>query len=217
MAEPVWTFGFVDLAGFSALTDVHGDREAVAVVDRLEAIVTESLTVDDQLVKAMGDAVMLRFATTETAFTCTQRIFAKCTSDTGFPAPRGGLHHGPAVARGQDWFGATVNIAARVAAYGRGGQLLATREVAETARRAGASVTALGPVRLRNIVARVELYDLDVGATVHGNVIDPVCRMQVSTGTVAGTLHHHGRYYQFCSTSCAAVFAAQPDHYTANH
>jgi adenylate cyclase len=114
-AESAWTFGFVDLAGFTALTDAHGDREAVAVVDRFETIVVESLTADDQLVKTIGDAVMLRFASMTTAIAGTRRIFAQCISGAGFPAARAGLHHGPAVARGQDWFGATVNIAARLA------------------------------------------------------------------------------------------------------
>ncbi|RFZ21386.1 pH-sensitive adenylate cyclase [Mycobacterium marinum] len=216
VAESRWTFGFVDLAGFTALTDAHGDREAVTLVDRFETVVAESLTADDQLVKTIGDAVMLRFATPATAVAGARRIFARCTSGTGFPAPRAGLHHGPAVARGQDWFGATVNVAARVAAHSRGGQLLATRNVAETARRAGTRVAALGTVHLRNVVAPVELYDLDVGAQIGGMVIDPVCRMQVASGDVAGTVHHQGRKYSFCSTGCIAQFVAQPGRYAAD-
>ena len=212
-AESAWTFGFVDLAGFTALTDAHGDREAVAVVDCFETIVIESLTADDQLVKTIGDAVMLRFASMTTAIAGTRRIFAQCTSGAGLPAVRAGLHHGLAVARGQDWFGATVNIAARVAGYGRGGQLLATRDVAETARRGGMAVTALGPVHLRNVVAPVELYDIDVGAGVAGTVIDPVCRMRVASAHATGVLRHRGRDYWFCSPACSAKFAVRPDRY----
>lgn len=215
-AESGWTFGFVDLAGFTALTDAHGDQEAVTLVDRFETVVAESLTADDQLVKTIGDAVMLRFATPASAIAGARRIFARCTSGTGFPAPRAGLHHGPAVARGQDWFGATVNVAARVAAHSRGGQLLATRDVAETARRAGTRVAALGRVHLRNVVAPMELYDLDVGAQIGGPLIDPVCRMQVTSANAAGTLHHQGRKYSFCSAGCIAEFATHPDRYATD-
>jgi class 3 adenylate cyclase/YHS domain-containing protein len=207
------TFGFVDLAGFTALTDAHGDREAVALVDRFEAAANSALTADDQLVKTVGDAVMLRFDRIMNAITGTAAIFKRCTSEAGFPVLRAGLHHGPAVARGHDWFGATVNLAARVAAQARGGQLLATAQVAQTASRAGITVTALGLYRLRNVFSPVELFDVSVGAPVAGTVIDPVCRMQVQIAAAAGTLRHGGNDWWFCSLDCAAAFAAAPDRY----
>lgn len=212
-AESDSTFGFVDLAGFTALTDAHGDREAVALIDRFEAAAAAALTADDQLVKTVGDAVMLRFATIVNAITGTAAIFERCTSEAGFPVVRAGLHHGPAVARGDDWFGATVNLAARVAAQARGGQLLATAQVAETARHAGITVSRIGRFGLRNVLAPVELFDVSVGAPQAGTVIDPVCRMQVQTAAAAGTLRHGGRDWWFCSLACAAAFAAAPDRY----
>jgi class 3 adenylate cyclase/YHS domain-containing protein len=210
-AEVDSTFGFVDLAGFTALTDAHGDREAVALIDRFEAAANSALTADDQLVKTIGDAVMLPFDTIMNAITGTAAIFKRCTSEAGFPVLRAGLHHGPAVARGHDWFGATVNLAARVAAQARGGQLLATAQVAQTASKAGITVTALGLYRLRNVFAPVELFDVSVGAPVSGTVIDPVCRMQVQVAAAAGTLRHGGTDWWFCSLDCAAAFAAAPD------
>lgn len=213
MAEVDSTFGFVDLAGFTALTDAHGDREAVALVDRFEAAASAALSADDQLVKTVGDAVMLRFATIANAITGTAAIFGRCTSEAGFPVLRAGLHHGPAIARGDDWFGATVNLAARVAAQARGGQLLATAQVARTARQSGVTVTGLGLCRLRNVTAPVELFDISVGAPVAGTVIDPVCRMQVQIAAATGTLRHNGTDWWFCSMDCAAAFATAPDRY----
>lgn len=211
--EAEWTFAFVDLAGFTALTAAHGDRDAIALIDRFEDKVTTSLTADDQLVKTIGDAVMLRFATVASAIAGTARIFDRCMSETGFPVPRAGLHHGPAVARGTDWYGATVNLAARVTGQAHGGQLLATSLVAETARSDGVVVTALGPFHLRNVPVPVELFEVAVCPPVGGTVIDPVCRMQVPIAKAAGTLRHHGVDRWFCSLACAAAFAAAPDHY----
>jgi len=212
-AEVDSTFGFVDLAGFTALTDAHGDREALALIDRFEAAANSALTADDQLVKTIGDAVMLRFDTIMNAITGTAAIFERCSTEAGFPVLRAGLHHGPAVARGHDWFGATVNLSARVAAAARGGQLLATAQVAQTASQAGITVTALGLYRLRNVFAPVELFDVSVGAPVTGTVIDPVCRMQVRIAAAAGTPRHGGIDWWFCSLDCAAAFAAAPDRY----
>lgn len=209
------TFGFVDLAGFTALTEAHGDREAIALIAQFEDLVTRSLTVDDQLVKTIGDAVMLRFATAAGAVTGTAGIFDQCLRDPGFPVPRAGLHHGRAVARGADWYGATVNLAARVTAQARGGQLLATRHVADTARHLGVTVNGLGPMPLRNLTAPVELFDLTVSLRAPGVVIDPVCRMQVAVADAAGSLHDEGATYWFCSLTCAATFAAQPHRHRA--
>jgi adenylate cyclase len=213
-AEAYSTFGFVDLAGFTALTDAHGDREAIALVDRFEAAANSALTADDQLVKTVGDAVMLRFDTIVNAISGTAAIFQRCTGEAGFPVLRAGLHHGPAVARGHDWFGATVNLTARVAAQARGGQLLATAQVAQTARQLGVTVTGLGVFGLHNVIAPVELFDVSVGAPVAGTVIDPVCRMQVQIAAAAGTLRHGGTDWWFCSLECAAAFASAPDRYS---
>lgn len=53
------TFSFVDLAGFTALTEAHGDLDAVELLDRFTGLVRASLSADDELVKSIGDAVML--------------------------------------------------------------------------------------------------------------------------------------------------------------
>jgi adenylate cyclase len=62
------------------------------------------------------------------------------------PPVRVGMHTGPAVCRGGDWYGATVNVAARLCAAAGGGEVLiseATREAAGRLRR-----VALGERRL---------------------------------------------------------------------
>ena len=57
------TFAFVDLAGFTALTEAHGDSEAVAIVRAFRDRALHVIGPDDELVKTIGDAVMLRFPT----------------------------------------------------------------------------------------------------------------------------------------------------------
>ena len=63
------TFAFVDLAGFTAMTEAHGDAEAVTIVRAFRDRTLEVLGPDDELVKTIGDAVMLRFPTPEAAVT----------------------------------------------------------------------------------------------------------------------------------------------------
>ena len=208
------TFGFVDLAGFTALTEAHGDAEAVDMLVRFEATTKASLGHSGRLVKTIGDAVMLAFDEPTAAVTAVVALF-EAMQGTDLPVARCGLHHGAAVERNGDYFGAAVNLAARIAAQAHGGQVVATSAVAEAARGAGVPVADLGCFDLRNIAEPVELFHLQIRSDVDATAIDPVCRMRVSPVSAAGRLRHGGRYYWFCSLRCASIFTADPERVVA--
>lgn len=208
------TFAFVDLAGFTALTEVHGDADAVALIERFEQLTRESLGVHDRLVKTIGDAVMLAFPTTGAALSGVGALAQACAAEPAFPLPRAGLHHGGAIERDGDYFGGTVNLAARVAGQAHGGQVIATQAVADTARQREIHVVDLGAFDLRNLTAPVELFELDLCPVSAGTIVDPVCRMQQQRTEAVGRLRHHDHDYWFCSLDCARRFATDPDHYT---
>ena len=207
------TFAFVDLAGFTALTEIHGDAEAVRQVERFVDLARASLESGDQLVKCLGDAVMLCFESPEAALAGLERLLKGCQDLESLPIPRAGLHHGPAIQRDDDWFGATVNLAARVAGQAQGGQTLGTGLIAATARSQAIPVTELGCFALRHIAQRVELYELGLIAPTTATSLDPVCRMQVSHANAAGRLRHEGHDWWFCSLTCAHAFTADPSQY----
>ncbi len=98
MSSVIATFGFVDLAGFTALTEAHGDADAVAMLERFEATTTASLGDTGRLVKTIGDAVLLAFDEPTAAVTAVVSLFA-AMQGTDLPVARGGLHHGAAVER----------------------------------------------------------------------------------------------------------------------
>jgi adenylate cyclase len=125
------------------------------------------------------------------------------------------MHHGTAVQRAGDWFGATVNVAARVSGIAHGGEVLltdATREGAGDI--ADVLFEAHGGHRLRNVARPVKVFAaVAVTAVRRELVIDPVCRMAVNPGQATGRLAHEGRDYYLCSLECAARFAADPELY----
>ena len=207
------TFSFIDLAGFTALTEAHGDNEAVALLDRFLAITRQSLGPADQLVKTIGDAVMLASRAPQDAISAVTQVMVGCHTTSGFPLPRAGIHHGNAIARDGDYIGSAVNLAARVAGHACGGQLLATIEVAAAARLTF-DVVPLGPYQLRNVFEATDLFDIRFTAGETSHTIDPVCRMHIGPEHAAGTLHHNGHDYWFCSLECVAAFAADPVRYT---
>ncbi len=207
------SFAFVDLAGFTALTEIHGDEEAVRQVERFVDLARASLEPGDQLVKCLGDAVMLCFESPQAALAALQRLLRGCQDLESLPMPRAGLHHGPAIRRGDDWFGATVNLAARVAGQAQGGQTLGTGLIAAAARSQAIPVAELGCFAFRHIAQRVELYELGLVAPTPATSLDPVCRMQVNHSRAAGRLRHDERDWWFCSLTCAHAFSSDPDQY----
>src|SRR5512132_4132941 len=154
------TFLFADLSGFTALTEAHGDEQAVDLVDGFCVAVRRLLAEHQaQEVKSIGDALMLRTADTAAAIRLGLCIVHDVGSRHGFPQVRVGMHTGPAVERGGDWFGATVNLAARLAAAAAGGQALLTAATKGAAGRVeGVELRERGRWACRNVGEPVAVY-----------------------------------------------------------
>jgi class 3 adenylate cyclase len=207
---------FVDLAGFTALTETHGDHDAADLAVRFASLSVGALGVGQRVVKTIGDAVMLEAPDPVAGVALVSRICERADAEDLFPVLRAGLHHGPVVERDGDLFGATVNLAARVAAHAAGEQVLATAVVADAVGLAGGSVRSVGDVSLRNMAEPVELWEVELGHERHDRVVDPVCRMAIDRSKAAGRLADRGRKYWFCSLTCAGKFAAAPDRYATS-
>ena len=121
------TFLFGDLSGFTALTEAHGDEQAADLVEGYCDAVRRLLP-DHHAheVKSIGDAMMIRTTEAAAAIRLGLSIVHDVGAQSGFPQVRVGMHTGSAVERSGDWFGATVNLAARVSAAAAGGEALLT-------------------------------------------------------------------------------------------
>jgi adenylate cyclase len=207
------TFLFADIAGFTALTEAHGDEEAADLVGRFCAAVRADLPPGGSHVKTIGDAVMLRVPDAPTAIQFSLHMTHDLMRSHGAPSVRVGLNHGPAVERDGDYFGATVNLAARVSAEAGAGEVLLTGDTAALAPDLdGVLYETRGRRELRNVREPVELFAAVRASETedHGLPCDPVCRMAVDPDRAAGRLMYNDTAYFFCSLSCAADFAANP-------
>ena len=145
--------GFVDVVGFTSLSariDPHG------LDDVLEAFETRCYVVSGlhegvELVKFLGDAAM---------FVCAQPVaLTEALLDIVTPvddhspladAPmRAGIAFGPVLARGGDYFGPPVNLAARLTDHARPGTVLADEELADELELFG--LRRVPPMRLRGL------------------------------------------------------------------
>lgn len=206
---------FIDLAGFTALTEAHGDEEAADLVERFVAMARAECAGEDRVVKSIGDAVLLHSASALTGVQLADRVMRSCAAEADFPMARAGVHAGSVVERYGDVFGATVNLAARIAAQAHGGQLLVSQVVRNQLGDPALSWVDLGDFELRNVTDVVHLFELSLGLDVGCIGIDPVCRMQVRRDRAGGRLRYEGTDYWLCSLECAARFAANPATYVA--
>jgi adenylate cyclase len=210
------TFLFADIAGYTALTEAHGDEDA-AQLARTFCRAVEGIVGGEggELVKTIGDAVMVRHPHPGVAVKLGLRAAGEALAGHGFPTVRVGMHHGPALESEGDWFGSTVNLAARVAALAAGGEVLLTGAVRDAAGELeGVRLESRGEQRLRNVATPVPVF----AATLEGiepahRHVDPVCRMVVADGREVGTVRHDGTDYRFCSLRCIGLFAEEPDAY----
>jgi adenylate cyclase len=210
-------FLFADLAGFTALTETHGDEAAVTLIaDFNEAVAAECRDCGAEQVKSIGDAVMLRVPDPGEAIQLGLRLVGGAMTGHGSPPIRVGLHYGPAVEREGDYFGATVNLAARVSALAAGGEVLVTGAAAALAPDLPeVFYEPRGRHELRNVRDPVEIFAARrIGAAdAEGLPVDPVCQMAVDPERAAGMLRLDEASYFFCSLACAGAFAREPDRF----
>jgi adenylate cyclase len=210
------TFLFADIAGFTALTEAHGDEQAVQLVEEFASAVQAELPrVDGEYVKAVGDALMLRVPDPGDAVRLGLWITRSAMGGHQAPSVRVGGNHGSAVERGGDYFGATINVAARVSALAGGGELLVTGHTAALAPDLdGVLYESRGRQVLRNVAEPVEIFAVvRVDENADHLAIDPVCQMAVDPEHAVGHLRVDEKAHYFCSLTCAAAFAQHPERY----
>ncbi|UUY03047.1 hypothetical protein LRS13_20580 [Svornostia abyssi] len=216
IASAQHTFVFADLAGYTALTDIHGDEMAADLAGQFCCEVGAALPPGAEDLKSLGDACMVHVETAAGAVQFALALFERVVTRSRFPAVRVGMHTGTAVERGGDWFGQTVNAAARIAELAGPDEILLSSVTRESAG-GGSQVhyEDLGVRDLRNIRAPQQLFRA-VPATCAtdkaARAIDPVCRMRVALDD-AVVLNRRDTPRAFCSQRCADEFARDPHRY----
>jgi adenylate cyclase len=128
------TFLFTDLVGYTALAAAEGDDRAADVAldfaRRVRGLASEH---GAEVVKLLGDGLMVRCREPDNAVQLGLKIVENLAEVPDFPPVRVGMHFGPAVTRDGDWYGTTVNVAARLCAAAGGGEVLVSEETRDSA------------------------------------------------------------------------------------
>ena len=153
--------GFADLVGFTALSSTLDDDELADVVDRFTELAYDLVaTAGGRVVKTVGDEVMFAIDEPAAGTELALRLTDAYADDHDLPDVRVGLAWGPALARDGDYFGPTVNLAARIVAIARPRTVVVGPEVHEALVDApGLAWRALRPRRLKGI-GRIPLWSV---------------------------------------------------------
>jgi adenylate cyclase len=149
---------FLDLVGYTRLTEERGDAAAAELAGALAGVVQGvSQHRGGRPVKWLGDGVMFYFPDPAQGVVSALEM-VEGTRAAGLPPAHVGLHAGPVVRQDGDYFGRTVNLAARIAGQAGAGEVLVSDELARVAAGVdGVRFEDVGAAALKNVASPVRL------------------------------------------------------------
>jgi adenylate cyclase len=149
---------FLDLTGYTALTEERGDEAGADLAHRVATLVNEAAQPHGGYpVKWLGDGVMFYFPEPSAAVLTGLDLVEQTPAAVDVRA-RVGINAGRVIFREGDYFGRTVNVAARIADYARPGEILVSDEVKELWSGEGVKFEPIGPVALKGLRDELMLY-----------------------------------------------------------
>jgi adenylate cyclase len=149
---------FLDITGYTRLTEERGDRAAAELAASLGTLVRRSAReYGGKPVKWLGDGVMCYFEDPANGVLAALDM-VEAVATQALPPAHVGIHAGPVVFQEGDYFGRTVNIAARIAEYARPGEVLVTGEVMDASEETPLTFTEIGPVALPGVSGPLRLH-----------------------------------------------------------
>ncbi|HYC01467.1 MAG TPA: adenylate cyclase regulatory domain-containing protein [Candidatus Limnocylindrales bacterium] len=154
----IFAVGFVDLVGFTTLTQRMVTRELADLVERFEETAYDVVAAHDgRVVKLIGDEVMYVTRSAGAACRVALTLLERFASDAAV-TPRGAVAYGEMLLRGGDYYGPIVNLASRVAQVAVPSELLVTSEVKANAACTDVAFEPAGRRMLKGFDDPVVLY-----------------------------------------------------------
>ena len=142
---------FADLTGYTKLTEESGDEVAASVSLKLAEVVSEVASRHDgHVVKMLGDGVHFHFADPNDAVAASLEL-VEAVRPAGLPPAHIGVNAGPMIYDEGDYFGRTVNIAARIASQAGPDQVFVGMDVVDAVEPRGFRLEEVGAFELKGI------------------------------------------------------------------
>ena len=148
---------FLDISGYTRLTQEWGDDRAANLASTVERLVQRiSVQRGGKTIKWLGDGVMFYFDEPgDGVLAALEMVGGLARAE--LPPAHVGLHTGPVLFQEGDYFGQTVNLSARIGEYAGPGEVLVSQAVAEASEGKGIRFGDIGPVELKGVSGPVHL------------------------------------------------------------
>jgi adenylate cyclase len=148
---------FLDITGYTQLTEERGDAAAAELADRLGRLVQRtSIAYGGRPVKFLGDGVMFVFQEPGPAVLAALEM-VEGVAAAGLPPAHVGIAAGLVIFQEGDYYGQTVNLAARISDFARPGEVLVSGAVVDAAQLPDGAFVEVGPVALKGVSGPVRL------------------------------------------------------------
>ncbi len=205
-------FAFLDLSGFTALTDVRGDEQAVEVLSDFRTLVRGICSRRGvRIAKWLGDGAMLVSVEVYPVLEAVLELQFATSKEHGPIAIRAGVTVGPVILyEGDDYIGHAVNVAARLCDLAPSGGTLAVPDVADAVPPWG-RVSGSVDVEVPGLARRLEVVELGLETIDEPSSVDPVCGLPLSPEVaVVESEDDAGQPALFCSASCFDTWCSRP-------
>jgi adenylate cyclase len=151
---------FLDLTGYTRLTEERGDEAAAELAADLTQLVQGEVgRRDGKSIKWLGDGVMSSFRDPAAAVLSTIEV-SRRTGEVGLPPAHAGIAVGPVIFQDGDYYGRTVNLASRLAGLAEPGQTLVDADVVRlVGERDDIDFHGLGDVPVKGMASSIEVFE----------------------------------------------------------
>jgi len=157
VAEPP-AMCFLDLSGYTQLTEERGDEAAAEMAATLGGLVQRSAYYHrGRPVKWLGDGVMIYFADPDGAVISALEL-ADIVPAAGLPPAHTGIDAGPVIFQDGDYFGRTVNTASRIASHAGPGQVLVSDSVVRSTQNPTLRFVDVGLIEFKGLPHPIPLH-----------------------------------------------------------
>lgn len=154
--------GFVDLVGYTALSQMMEDDELTQLLQRFGALTHETVAAaGGRIVKTIGDEIMYITDTASTAAAIAVSLVEDTADDEVLPDVRAGVACGALLSREGDYFGPVVNLASRLTELAKPGSVLVSAELAAALAGDARFRARRIPSRKIRDIGRVEVFRLE--------------------------------------------------------
>ena len=216
------SFAFVDVSGFTALTEHEGDEHAVDILTAFRALLRDICSRRGvRIAKWLGDGVMLVCVETRPLLATIlelHHVVCEVSGPVQTVSIRSGITSGDVILmEGDDYIGHCVNVAARLCDLAHGGEALAAPSVMEELPRWGI-VLEHKDISLRGVERPVPTSSIGMSNPGTARIFDPICGLPMTDATAEVTADDgRGSVALFCSAGCLDTWRRRPTSPRVSH